>query len=700
MKKPEKAKKIKTDIIAKLESSTAKGFRFQMIRITVLLYLAAVTAITLMDIIIFQSIHGDITLLGLLAYIATDALISFIVITIISSILINILTLPIVRIMKRHEKGEQISNEEFFTARKRTNRIPEIIFIINIAYPLLLGLASTILLGGDSMQGFPMLLRNVSIFVLAGLCQNALYQKALMKPRAMLKIYSVDKAHSNWFAKHLDRIQLYATALFICAVLVHSTIANFEELGGDIKVSISAERADADSSQQTKQDSFARMREKMNGASDDRIEKAVEEIREKGRDFGAKVAIEMLLLMILTGVIIASTDAILTNTKETQTSILRKVLTEMSEGSGDLTQRILIVQGDNIGLISEKINGVFDRLQLMFRHITDQAAQVAESSAAISAVLEGTVAATEEMAASVNQINYNADRNRKVVTTSQQSLEKMLSSLEEINNNVNTQAAYVEQTSSAMTEMIANIQSVNEVTSKANDVSESLNAVSSDGSQAVLNSITAVKDIEAASLEVNNLVITISKILAQTNMLAMNAAIEAAHAGDAGRGFAVVAEEVRNLADDSATNLKTISVNMRDVLDRVNRGVDLSETAGDALKQVGEKTSQTTQLMSEVASAMQEQAAGANEVLNSINSLVEASNSINRLSDEQHQNNEIMKDNLSRTVNAFAEVQSATSELAEGNNEILRGIDDLKEVINRNEEVVAALQNELGGFKI
>jgi len=696
----EKVKKIKKNIVSKLESASSKSFLVRMILITAFTYLGAVAITTLMDLILYSFIHGDITILGIFGYFLSAAALNFVPITIVAGILITILVLPIYRIMKRNEKGESISEEEFFTARKRTNRIPETVFMLNIAFPIILNFVAALFYKGSGIDSFIVLLRNISVFVFAALAQNALYQKTMMQPRAILKIYSIDKTHSNWFAKHMNRIQMYATILFICAVFLHSSIDIFQQVGQQFDIDLMSRGSDTESVFGVKEDSFDRMRQKMQDVGKEGIPEKLDNARDMGREFGQKLTMLTVIMSFLTIVIIATVDGIVNNAKKTQIKILRNVLTQMSEGSGDLTQRILIVQGDEIGLISEKINNVFDRLQTMFRNITSQAGQVAETSGAISAVLEGTVAATEQMAASVNQINYNADRNRKVVATSQQSLENMLSSLDQINSNVNTQAAYVEQTSSAMTEMIANIQSVNEVTSKANEVSESLSQVSDGGSQAVLNSITAVKDIEESSLEVNNLVITISKILAQTNMLAMNAAIEAAHAGDAGRGFAVVAEEVRNLADDSSTNLKTISANMRDVLDRVNRGVTLSETAGGALKQVGEKTSQTTQLMSEVAAAMQEQAAGANEVLNSINSLVEASNSINRLSEDQQQSNDVMKENLERTVNAFAEVQAATSELAEGNNEIMNGIDELKQVIMKNDEVVSALQDELGGYKI
>ena len=691
----ETRKKVQSNIINRLEKSTAKGFMRQMVLTTILTYLAAEALITLIDLCLFEFIIGGSNFTGLVFYFIGGSLLSFIPIAVLSVVLVWIMTKPIVTVMKRNERGEQISNDEFFEARKRSIRIPVIIFSVNLVYPVL----SYLLLNGAEgpvAETLVVLAKNISIFALAALVQNAIYQRILVKPRAIMKVYSIDESSKNWFVANMDRIQLYASAVLIAAILFHSSMSVLREVTGDFPDEIQELELSAEREAPGKQDPLAKMRQNMQQNQNG----AVEDFEDTATFLTGNYALLFLFMVIIVMVLIKTVDTIVTKAKLTQTKILRHVLSDMASGSGDLTQRVLIVQADETGKLSYELNRVLDRLQTMLKNITVQTAQVAESSRAVSAVLENTVAAAEEMAASVSQINSNTTKNRTVVENSRDSLNKMLGSLEQINSNVNTQAAYVEQTSSAMTEMIANIQSVNEVTSKANQVSESLKTVSDSGGQAVLNSITAVRDIEESSNEVNSLVQIISRILAATNMLAMNAAIEAAHAGDAGRGFAVVAEEVRNLADDSTANLKTISANIKDVIDRVNRGVELSETAGEALSQVSDRTNETTRLMSEVASAMQEQAAGANEVLSSINSLVEASASINKLSEEQHRNNDVMKANLENTVNAFSEVQSATEELEYGNREILAGIDELKEVINRNESVVAALQDEIGGFKI
>ena len=688
-------KKVQSDITNRLEDSTARSFSIQMVAITVLTYLCAVTIQTLNDLLLYGFTVGGITLTGLMEHFISSSLSTFTPIALVSSILILIMIRPVYRIMKRNENGETITEDEYFKARKRSTRIPQIIFIINIIFPVIHSLVDQIILVNFG-EGLVILVKDISIFILAALTQNALYQRLLSKPRAMKKIYTVDSSTKNWFVRKMDGIQLYVSVILVAAVLFHGSMTVLKYSLPKPEMPQGTETTAQQASDENMIDSFYKMRAKMQNENSPEAVIESEPIETSNTDY----ALLFLLLIIISMGLIKIVDTIVTRAKSTQIKILKNVLAEMAEGSGDLTQRVLIVQADEVGNISHQLNKVLNKLQSMFRNITEQTAQVAESSKAVSYVLEGTVAATEEMAASVSQINSNTSKNQKVVTSSQNSLTTMLNSLDQINTNVNTQAAFVEQTSSAITEMIANIQSVNELTTKANNVSSALKTVSDSGGQAVHNSITAVKDIEESSNEVNNLVIIISRILAATNMLAMNAAIEAAHAGDAGRGFAVVAEEVRNLADDSSSNLKTISENIKDVIDRVNRGVDLSENAGEALNEISSKTTETSRLINEVSAAMQEQAAGANEVLGSINSLVETSASINRLSEDQHQNNEIMKENLSKTINAFSEVQSATSELELGNREILNGIEELKEVIAKNESVVAELQKELGGFKI
>lgn len=676
------------DIFAKFQASSAKKFRKNMFLITLLVYLAAVLTISGIDLGIYEALYDTGGVTTYFKYIFTLLLTTFIPLALLSFILITLLTNPIYRVLVKLENNEDVSEKEITYAKLRTRRVPTIILIINLLTPIIIGIITT-LVNHNTVIGVS-ILKDVSIFALISVVQISLYQSSLSYPKSQFKIFTIDRDSKEWFARYMQRIQLYASVLFAITTMIYVEVSITEYMATVIEEmkppALTEERIS--------------MMDRLHSQIGENGKKLPDLAQENIDKIKSKSIILVLLSFFYSIAVIVFANIIIDRAKSIQINILKKVLHDISEGEADLTQRVIIVQADDTGELSELINRLMSRFQELFRHITESANKVSNTSKSIGSVLYSTISATEEMVAAVSQINSNTDKYRGVVSGSRDSLNRAVHSLDSITDHVTTQAAFVDQTSAAMEEMVANINSVNQVTSKANSLAEILTKISSKGGSAVTDSIQAVREIETSSAEVSTLIGIISKILAQTNILAMNAAIEAAHAGDVGRGFAVVAEEVRNLADTSSANLKIINENIKDVLNKVDNGVHLSEEAGEALTEVGEKTIQTTSLMSEVAHAMDEQVAGANEVLSSINSLVESSGEIKRLSHEQQQINTTMKSNLEETINAFNEVQSATKELEVGNGEIMNNISSLKKVIEENERVVKELENNLAGYKV
>lgn len=214
------------------------------------------------------------------------------------------------------------------------------------------------------------------------------------------------------------------------------------------------------------------------------------------------------------------------------------------------------------------------------------------------------------------------------------------------------QASSLEETAASMEEMTQTVNSSEDQALQANQLTVNACKIADKGNQSVQNSATAMTAISSASTKISNIITVIDEIAFQTNLLALNAAVEAARAGEQGRGFAVVANEVRNLAQRSASAAKEIKDLIVDSVQKVEDGTALVTESGKTLQEIVKEVQQVSTMMESIVTSSSEQKTGINQVNNAIAQM-----------DQMTQQNATLVEQASATSESMADQAKAMTEL-------------------------------------
>ena len=194
-------------------------------------------------------------------------------------------------------------------------------------------------------------------------------------------------------------------------------------------------------------------------------------------------------------------------------------------------------------------------------------------------------------------------------------------SADDLSKRTEQQAAALEETAAALDQITANVANSSKRAEEARSVAIQANENAKQSGQVVANAVDAMGKIEQSSKQISSIIGVIDDIAFQTNLLALNAGVEAARAGEAGKGFAVVAQEVRELAQRSATAAKEIKDLIRNSSVEVASGVQLVSQTGEALKTIETSIVTINQHMDAIATSSREQSVGLNEVNTAVNQM-------------------------------------------------------------------------------
>jgi methyl-accepting chemotaxis protein len=368
--------------------------------------------------------------------------------------------------------------------------------------------------------------------------------------------------------------------------------------------------------------------------------------------------------------------------------------------AGDLTQTVEAKGKDEIATMTRLLSETQNGIKSLVVTIKDEASNLSGIGNDLAGNMNETAAAVNQITDSIRNIKERILNQSAIVSETHATMDQVVTNINKLDGLVENQSANVSGVSSAIEEMAANINSVTGTLANNAANVRNLRDASEVGRAGLEEVVTDIREIARESeglMEINSVM---ENIASQTNLLSMNAAIEAAHAGEAGKGFAVVAGEIRKLAESSSEQSKTIV----SVLKKIKGSIDkITESTGSVLTKfeaIDDSVKVVSAQEEHVRWALKEQGAGSRQIVNGVAGVNEITGQVKSGSKEMLVSSREVIEESNNLEKAAQEIMRGMTEMASGTDQVDVAVRQVNEICGETRKGIATLINEVSLFKV